>query len=253
MSLRKNGVVRKTRKDKGKLKSEWTRRFDTDFKNVFYTYIWFRKNFTPYYVGKGTGRRAFVSQSHIVRRPRDVARIVVQIWESKEKALEMEKWYIAFYGRKNIGTGLLRNITAGGEDPPLNSHKGFKHSEETKQVLSQRKLEAWKDPEYAKHMSDVHTRIHFNEDQIKELVSLRMQGQTLASLSQKFKASSGHLCVFFQELKVSVPKATHCKNGHEYTPENSYVYKGKSYCRQCRLDASQRSKAKQKEEKENGS
>ena len=28
--------------------------------------------------------------------------------------------------------------------------------------------------------------------------------------------------------------ATHCRNGHEYTPENVYLYRGKRHCRQCR-------------------
>lgn len=27
---------------------------------------------------------------------------------------------------------------------------------------------------------------------------------------------------------------THCPQGHEYTPENVYSYRGRRYCRQCR-------------------
>lgn len=30
---------------------------------------------------------------------------------------------------------------------------------------------------------------------------------------------------------------THCKNGHEYTPENSYFWRGKRKCRGCSRDA----------------
>lgn len=28
---------------------------------------------------------------------------------------------------------------------------------------------------------------------------------------------------------------THCKNGHEFTPENTYVWRGHRYCRKCGL------------------
>jgi hypothetical protein len=31
------------------------------------------------------------------------------------------------------------------------------------------------------------------------------------------------------------PKKSHCKNGHEFTEENTYVYEGRRHCRLCRL------------------
>jgi hypothetical protein len=101
----------------------------------FYTYLWFRKDALPYYVGKGCGRRAYTNHGHGVHRPKFRARIFVQYWESEEKAFEMEKWYIAFYGRKDNGTGILRNRTDGGESPP--SAKGIKRSEETRKKMSE--------------------------------------------------------------------------------------------------------------------
>jgi hypothetical protein len=40
-------------------------------------------------------------------------------------------------------------------------------------------------------------------------------------------------------------RKTHCKNGHEFTPENTYVHQaGKRDCRTCRRAASLRSSAK---------
>jgi hypothetical protein len=33
---------------------------------------------------------------------------------------------------------------------------------------------------------------------------------------------------------------THCKHGHEFTAENTYLYKGVRACRTCRQEASQR-------------
>lgn len=33
---------------------------------------------------------------------------------------------------------------------------------------------------------------------------------------------------------------THCDNGHEFTPENTYLWEGARYCRACRAEASSR-------------
>lgn len=94
----------------------------------YYTYLWFRENMLPYYVGKGSGDRAYTSDSHCVKCPKVRARIFVQFWESEDKAFEMEKWYISLFGRKDLGIGCLRNLTDGGENPP--SAKGRKMSKE---------------------------------------------------------------------------------------------------------------------------
>src|SRR5208337_226071 len=88
--------------------------------NRFYTYMFLRENGMPYYVGKGCGDRAFVKPT---RRkgpwaPKDRSRILVQHWTSEAEALEMEKVFIDMYGRKDNGTGCLRNLTDGGENPP---------------------------------------------------------------------------------------------------------------------------------------
>jgi hypothetical protein len=83
--------------------------------NTFYTYIWYRKDGSPYYVGKGKDNRAFISDSHGVHRPKDDSRILVQYWTSEAEAHEMERVFIDMYGRKDLGTGCLRNLTDGGE------------------------------------------------------------------------------------------------------------------------------------------
>jgi NUMOD3 motif-containing protein len=86
---------------------------------IFYTYVWLRENGTPYYVGKGTQRRAYRRGSP----PRD--RIIVQEWLNESQAFEAEKFLISYYGRKDTGTGLLINLTDGGEGasgkPPLSA------------------------------------------------------------------------------------------------------------------------------------
>ena len=99
---------------------------------MFYTYLWLREDGTPYYVGKGSGRRAYQSKDHCVYRPKCDALISVQYWESEEKAFEMEKWWIAFWGRKDVSTGILRNMTNGGDGP-----SGWVPSEETKAKIKE--------------------------------------------------------------------------------------------------------------------
>lgn len=78
---------------------------------TYYTYLWLRDDGTPYYVGKGKGDRAFRKGSP------PVDRIILQEWPSEEDAFAAERFLIAFYGRKDNGTGILRNLSDGGEGP----------------------------------------------------------------------------------------------------------------------------------------
>ena len=82
----------------------------------FYVYAYLRKDNSPYYVGKGSGNRAFVRRGRIVRPPKDRSRIVFLRSElTEDKAFDWEKFYIKHYGRIDLGTGILRNLTDGGE------------------------------------------------------------------------------------------------------------------------------------------
>ncbi len=104
----------------------------------FYTYIWFREDGTPYYVGKGHGKRAFTGNSHNVKCPKDSTRIQVYGWPDEATAYAYEMYLIAFWGRKDLGTGCLRNRSDGGENPP--SWRGKKRGPMREEHL--RKLKA---------------------------------------------------------------------------------------------------------------
>jgi hypothetical protein len=80
---------------------------------IFYTYLWLRDDRTPYYVGKGHGERAFVWHPRIGHAPPQ-DRVLIQEFPSEADSFEAEKFFIAFYGRKDLGTGGLVNRTDGG-------------------------------------------------------------------------------------------------------------------------------------------
>lgn len=86
--------------------------------NIFYTYAYLREgNRTPYYIGKGCGKRVYDS-SHNVKVPDDKDRIIFLKQNlTEEEAFNHEKYMIAVLGRKDLGTGILRNMTDGGEGP----------------------------------------------------------------------------------------------------------------------------------------
>lgn len=100
--------------------------------------MWLREDGTPYYIGKGSGKRAFTGDSHSVKCPKNSSRIQVQEWPDEATAFAYERYLIDFWGRKDLGTGCLRNKTDGGENPPKSKMGKYQpsHSEKTKMRIS---------------------------------------------------------------------------------------------------------------------
>ncbi|QPX48278.1 hypothetical protein PQC13_gp313 [Synechococcus phage S-SRM01] len=83
--------------------------------NIFYTYAYLREDLTPYYIGKGKSYRAYRKNKN-VHPPKDKSRIIFLKQNlTEEEAFKHEKYMIAVFGRKDLGTGILHNRTDGGE------------------------------------------------------------------------------------------------------------------------------------------
>lgn len=134
--------------------------------NRFYTYAYLREDRTPYYIGKGRGKRAYKKDKNEVRPPKDKSRIIFLKQNlTEEEAFKHERYMIGVFGRKDLGTGILRNKTDGGEGTSgvvrgeewrrkiSEAKKGKTHSEETRR----KKSEAYKgknNPNYGKKHSE---------------------------------------------------------------------------------------------------
>src|ERR1017187_8689339 len=110
----------------------------------YYTYIYQdpSKNMEPVYIGKGFGLRVY---EHLTRtdhhpltyRLQKMLREGIQpeigiISVSSEYfAFELEKGLIKQFGRKDLGTGTLLNLTNGGEGT-----SGYNHTKQTKERMS---------------------------------------------------------------------------------------------------------------------
>ena len=117
----------------------------------FYVYAYLREDGSPYYIGKGSDQRAYKphrTKTGGVHIPSDITKIVfLENNLSETGAFALERRMIYWYGRKDLGTGILHNKTDGGEgstgyksSPEINYRKGnaFRGKKQTKEHSNKR-------------------------------------------------------------------------------------------------------------------
>jgi hypothetical protein len=80
---------------------------------IYYTYAYLREDGTPYYIGRGKGNRAFAT--HKMGTPLRERILFLKKELTFAESVTHERYMIFVFGRKDLGTGILRNLTDGGE------------------------------------------------------------------------------------------------------------------------------------------
>jgi hypothetical protein len=130
----------------------------------YYVYAYLRKDGTPYYIGKGKGRRAY-DNDRISKPPKDKNRIIkLETNLTELGALAFERRMIKWWGRKDLGTGILYNKTDGGD-----GGSGLKLSEESKRKMSIAKTGIPRSEETKRKISITNSKHIVSEETKKKL------------------------------------------------------------------------------------
>jgi hypothetical protein len=154
--------------------------------NDYYVYFYLRskdsaigKAGTPYYVGKGKGRRAY-EKSRLVPIPKDKNNIVFVLNNlTEEQAFQNEIDFISWYGRVDSGNGILRNLTDGGDGP-----SGAIRSEETKRKISEANKGKTNSEEHIRKVSEAN-KGKTRSEETKRKISESRKGQGLGILKSE--------------------------------------------------------------------
>jgi len=186
---------------------------------VLYRHIRLDKN-EPFYIGIGGSiDRAYCKYKRNIIWKRIVSKTDYEIeilledltWQ---EACNKEKEFIKLYGRKDLKTGCLSNMTDGGEGAV-----GIKHTEETKKKISdklkQMKCDYWTGK---KHTEETKKKISKNKIghsvnkgkshpawnkrlNIEEIINLHKEGLNGVEIAKKLNANPGHISRCIRKYK----------------------------------------------------
>lgn len=158
-------------------------------------YKWVREDGTPYYIGIGNPKRPYTGRRNCGCPPPKDRIIILHENLDWEKACGIEKELIAFYGRKDLGTGILRNLTDGGEGVP-------NLSKETKNRISMANFGKIRTKEAREKMS-------------KAQLGKKLSEETKRKLSEKNKGRK-----HTEETKNKFSGKNHPRYGKKHTEES---------------------------------
>jgi hypothetical protein len=147
----------------------------------YYVYIYFDpRTDEPFYVGKGKGNRGLEhlsmsrtrSNKAVVGRIRQLKELDLEpvirheTFKNEKQAFMAEKLYIYVFGRKDLGTGCLFNLTYGGEGA---SGRKYSPSPETIEKARAISKELWKLPEYRQKQVVAHKDKHPSPETLEKM------------------------------------------------------------------------------------
>ena len=174
----------------------------------FYTYAYLREDRTPYYIGKGKDKRAYERQKYDIKPPKDKSRILILKKNlTEEEAFRHEIYMIAVFGRKDLKTGILYNLTNGGDGP-----SGYVYTEEQRKKMGDIRR-GKKRPNHSKIMKEKNHLQVINQNKKNELREkyppekislLYTEGKTLREIKSILGCGMVWIRKSLDEMNVSI-------------------------------------------------
>jgi hypothetical protein len=187
----------------------------------YYTYAYLREDKTPYYIGKGKDERIY-SSNRTINSPKDKSRIIYLKQNlTEEEAFRHEIYMISIFGRKDLGTGILYNMTNGGEGV-----SGLIRSKETRKKISDG-ISGKNHPMYGK-VGELHHGYGISRsDETKEKISNTLRGRTIPKEITKRRNQTRYGNMYYEITKPD-GNVEYINDLKTYSIENG-LYSGQMY------------------------